>query len=685
ATTPTSASSTGPGCGNGGVQPGCPVLALTAADGLPMTLAYAYDADGRITALAQTSATKTLSTRYSYDKLGRLTASTRSDGANATYSYDAAGNRTGGTETDRITGALLAYSATYSPANQLLKQTLNPAGASSAANSAPVAGTTATVNTWDKAGRLTRSTAAATSAVDGASGKTTTTSFTTDNTYDYTGRLLTASRNDGSAVATYGYDGLGRTVAALMPDSGAQTTSAAHGSGRTGGPGCGNGGTTPGCPAAASTTAFAGKAVSIANDGLTPIAWTTSDVTLDQFWGPQGADHTLTSTSSGTSVAWQYLDRLGTVRVTANTAGASTAAAAYTDYGTPEPTVGTLFAGAGKAPAPGQVAKLTGGYTLPSTLSTAPVGYTGQTTNPGTGTVHFFARDYAPALGQWLSADTYGGRTTVPSSLNLLLYVNGDPISYIDPLGHWGWDWGTAAVVLNAVALVGLVAIDVIQLGLDPVTDAATLADAAEEASLVSSEEAASVETAVPAAADAAGTASSAGADAGVVTSEGEAPAAARAASADEANAGRTASQGSRAASAGNARSGQPSTENPESGSARYGDSTQRGGSGAASVRVGQAGEAAVRAEYDIGAKATRVIDGRTRIFDGLNDEAVSEVKNVNYQAYTQQLKDSLAYAQQNQLRFDLYVRGGSSATVLSGRLRDAIAGTPGFDLRFIP
>lgn len=78
---------------------------------------------------------------------------------------------------------------------------------------------------------------------------------------------------------------------------------------------------------------------------------------------------------------------------------------------------------------------------------------------------------------------------------------------------------------------------------------------------------------------------------------------------------------------------------------------------GAEAVRVGQAGEAAVRSAFDIGPKATRVIGGRTRIFDGLTDSAVSEVKNVGYQAYTQQLKDSLSYAQANGLEFNLYVR----------------------------
>lgn len=91
-----------------------------------------------------------------------------------------------------------------------------------------------------------------------------------------------------------------------------------------------------------------------------------------------------------------------------------------------------------------------------------------------------------------------------------------------------------------------------------------------------------------------------------------------------------------------------------------------------------------MRAAYDIGPKVTVEIGGRTRILDGLTDEAVTEVKNVGYQAYTQQLKDSVAYAQQNGLRFDLYVRGGANPTALSGPVRDVIANGD-INLRAIP
>lgn len=106
---------------------------------------------------------------------------------------------------------------------------------------------------------------------------------------------------------------------------------------------------------------------------------------------------------------------------------------------------------------------------------------------------------------------------------------------------------------------------------------------------------------------------------------------------------------------------------------------TATGGAGA--VRVGQAGEAAVRSAFDIGPKATVQVGTRTRILDGLSDEAVSEVKNVARQSYTQQLKDSLSYAQSTGRRFDLYVR---QDTYLTGPLRNAIA-DGSINIRFIP
>lgn len=81
------------------------------------------------------------------------------------------------------------------------------------------------------------------------------------------------------------------------------------------------------------------------------------------------------------------------------------------------------------------------------------------------------------------------------------------------------------------------------------------------------------------------------------------------------------------------------------------------GQGGAGPVRTGQAGEAWVRARYDIGDKTKIFVNGRGRIPDGITPTTVSEVKNVKTLSYTQQLRDYVEYARQTGRTFDLYVR----------------------------
>jgi len=89
-----------------------------------------------------------------------------------------------------------------------------------------------------------------------------------------------------------------------------------------------------------------------------------------------------------------------------------------------------------------------------------------------------------------------------------------------------------------------------------------------------------------------------------------------------------------------------------------------------AARRLGKEGEDAVRRVYNIGEKQPIEVDGRGRIPDGLTQEVLSEVKNVEQLSYTQQLRDFAQFAAQNHLRFDLYVRAGAQ---LSGPLQKAI------------
>jgi RHS repeat-associated protein len=90
-----------------------------------------------------------------------------------------------------------------------------------------------------------------------------------------------------------------------------------------------------------------------------------------------------------------------------------------------------------------------------------------------------------------------------------------------------------------------------------------------------------------------------------------------------------------------------------------------------AAVRaVGRAGEEAAGITKNSTRIASVTRPGTYRIPDELTSGVISEVKNVARQGLTSQLRDFIAHAQANGLRFDLYVR---RTTQLSGPLQDAV------------
>ncbi|WP_235566433.1 putative toxin [Lysobacter sp. Root667] len=95
-------------------------------------------------------------------------------------------------------------------------------------------------------------------------------------------------------------------------------------------------------------------------------------------------------------------------------------------------------------------------------------------------------------------------------------------------------------------------------------------------------------------------------------------------------------------------------------------------GAGLLALRLGKAGEDAVRATYAIGGRELIYVNGRLRIPDGINlaMKTVSEVKNVSYQAYTRQIRDYVDYARANGMQFNLFVRPGAQ---LSAPLEAAV------------
>ncbi|WP_019866747.1 putative toxin [Methylovulum miyakonense] len=80
---------------------------------------------------------------------------------------------------------------------------------------------------------------------------------------------------------------------------------------------------------------------------------------------------------------------------------------------------------------------------------------------------------------------------------------------------------------------------------------------------------------------------------------------------------------------------------------------------------------AAVRSQNDIGDRERFRVNGRDRISDGSNRNAVSEVKNVqNTQSLTQQIRDTIQHAQETNRAADLYL---PESTKVTGPLQDAI------------
>lgn len=63
--------------------------------------------------------------------------------------------------------------------------------------------------------------------------------------------------------------------------------------------------------------------------------------------------------------------------------------------------------------------------------------YTGGIYDETTGLYNLNARYYDTESNSFLSQDTYRGERNNPNTLNLYSYCEGDPITYIDPSGHW--------------------------------------------------------------------------------------------------------------------------------------------------------------------------------------------------------------------------------------------------------
>ncbi|MBK7407938.1 MAG: RHS repeat-associated core domain-containing protein [Saprospirales bacterium] len=89
-------------------------------------------------------------------------------------------------------------------------------------------------------------------------------------------------------------------------------------------------------------------------------------------------------------------------------------------------------------------------------------GFTGQFLDPDVGLIYYQSRYYDPVLGRFLQPDRWIPRPEDPQTLNRYTYVGNNPVTFIDPTGHWfGWDDLIAAGVGFAVGFtVALIATD---------------------------------------------------------------------------------------------------------------------------------------------------------------------------------------------------------------------------------
>jgi RHS repeat-associated protein len=84
--------------------------------------------------------------------------------------------------------------------------------------------------------------------------------------------------------------------------------------------------------------------------------------------------------------------------------------------------------------------------------------YCGEYFDKETGTYYLRARYYDPAIGRFVTEDSYLGKDKDPLSLNLYTYCHNDPIQYYDPSGH----------IIDTVADIGFIIWDVGDLIADP-------------------------------------------------------------------------------------------------------------------------------------------------------------------------------------------------------------------------
>lgn len=443
----------------------------TAGGNSTSSTAYAYDGTGQVTVRAEgasstsrvattftrnaaglptqmTTSGDTASTKWGYDQLGRVTSQTWPNAQTQQFDRDPGdGTLRSTTVRQSPTGPLLAqYDYTYDELGRTLSQAYT--GTSAAGSPDTTTPVTYTYR-YDNAGRLSSFTDARgtrTLAYDhdgnrttyGTAGQPDPSSYTyraddsilaatstvpqtvagnvvlTDVTRTYSYDTFGGVTNDG--CSTYTYDGLDRLV----------TT--ANGTGTL--TGCatnpGTSYTYDGLDRQATRRTGTATRTALHYDGLTSSLLRQAGATSTAYRSDVNGN--VTAVIAGSTTEFLAHDGTGSTGLITGTDGSVTCTARYDAYGNPDGNTSTAA-------------------TSPCNTGTAntDIFYRGQRRDADLGTYQLGSRTYDPTKASFLTPDTFraaGNDANVglgidPLTRNTYSYVNGDPINYIDPSGHY--------------------------------------------------------------------------------------------------------------------------------------------------------------------------------------------------------------------------------------------------------
>ncbi|MGA2664039.1 MAG: RHS repeat-associated core domain-containing protein [Nitrososphaerales archaeon] len=407
---------------------------MTYPDGTKVT--SSYDALGRTTKVADAS---TAFASFTYNPDGTIATTTYGNGQQTKYSYDSMDRPTSIATSEGSTQQLdLTYK--YDGAGNVLSigsETYAYDPLERLAGSTGPWGTTS--YSYDPAGNMVQEKSSTTTVKDAYNGmdellrSVSSNGALTTYTYDNDGDLIL--KNDNGNIWVYQYDTQGQLVK-VYDDGELVQTNLYDGDGR--------------------------RIEQITGAGSTLYMYSGLDVVYEKnLQTGVATDHVyadgmqVASVTSST-VLFFHEDELGSTRLTSGSGGASVFSSDYMPYGVQ--------------------------YGASGSQSYM---YVGMLYDSATGLYYDNARFYDPTTGRFLTEDPSGGDASDPQSLNGYTYARDDPLAIVDPTGMTWWNpltWTPTQVFLGTVAI-GLGIANLLQIGLDPLTDAGEAATVSELAS----------------------------------------------------------------------------------------------------------------------------------------------------------------------------------------------------------